>query len=135
MPSLRRISLTFLLICFAVASATHAQCPPFYTFTGEAAGDLFGVSVASAGDVNGDGYADVIVGAYQNDAGGPLAGRAYVFSGLNGDTLFVFTGEAAGDGFGLSVASAGDVNGDGYADLIVGALFNGDGGFHTGRAY
>ncbi|MDP7608080.1 MAG: integrin alpha, partial [Candidatus Poseidoniia archaeon] len=48
---------------------------------GEAASDYFGWSVASAGDVNGDGYADVIVGAYGNDGAGSAAGEAYVYSG------------------------------------------------------
>jgi len=50
-----------------------------------------------------------------------FTGRVYVFSGQNGDTLHVFTGEAAHNYFGSSVASAGDVNGDGFDDLIVGA--------------
>jgi FG-GAP repeat protein/flagellar hook capping protein FlgD len=107
------------------------------TFTGAAGADFFGHSVASAGDVNGDGYGDVIVGADGNDAGGAEAGRAYVFFGGPGaDTLpdMILTGAAAGDQFGLSVSSAGDVNGDGFSDLIVGAPFN-DGPAEAGRAY
>jgi len=106
-----------------------------YFFTGEARNDNFGNSVASAGDVNNDGYADLIMGAWGNDAGGSNTGRAYVFSGLNGDTLAVFTGEAEGDCFGWSVASAGDVNNDGYADVIVSAPLNSAGGSETGRVY
>ena len=51
------------------------------TFTGAAAYDCFGFSVSTAGDVNGDGYSDVIVGAYDNDAGGSNAGRAYIYFG------------------------------------------------------
>jgi len=106
--------------------------------TGASNGDEFGVSVASAGDVNGDGFADVIVGADHNDAGGTDAGRAYVYyGGVGPDAIadLVLTGEAAGDWFGHSVACAGDVNGDGYADLIVGAPHNGAGGINAGRAY
>ena len=99
-----------------------------YTFTGEAAYDRLGGSVSGAGDVNKDGYADLIVGASKNDAGGDKAGRAYVYSGQTGGLLYTFTGEAAGDEFGRSVSGAGDVNGDGYADLIVGTSLAGTGG-------
>jgi large repetitive protein len=106
-----------------------------YTFTGEAANDWFGFSVSGAGDVNKDGYADLIVGAYRNDAGGNNAGRAYVYSGQAGTLLYTFTGEAAVDSFGVSVSGAGDVNNDGYADLIVGASGNDAGGSDAGRAY
>ena len=108
------------------------------TLTGAAAGDFFGYSISGAGDVNGDGYADVIVGAYANDAGGADAGRAYVyFGGPSADATadLTLTGAAAGDNFGISVGTAGDVNGDGYADVIVGALLNDAGGVDAGRAY
>ena len=87
--------------------------------TGESAEDWFGQSVAAAGDVDNDGFDDLIIGAHRSDAGGVDAGRAYVFSGQTGDTLYVFTGEAEADNFGNSVASAGDVNNDGFDDLIV----------------
>ena len=126
-------SLSIIILIVAVSTA-NSQCPPVYTFTGEAAVDFFGWSVASAGDVNNDGFDDLIVGALFNDAGGTDAGRAYVFSGLNGDTIYVFTGEAAGDFFGR-VASAGDVDNDGFDDIIVGAYGNDAGGTQAGRAY
>jgi hypothetical protein len=110
-----------------------------WTATGETVGDYFGSSVASAGDVNGDGYADVIVGAYYNDSGGNDAGKAYLYlgsaSGLSTTASWTVTGEAVGDYFGSSVASAGDVNGDGYADVIVGAYYNDSGGKDAGKAY
>jgi hypothetical protein len=106
-----------------------------YTFNGEATDDNFGWSVSGAGDVNNDGYADLIVGAYRNNAGGSDAGRAYVYSGQTGALLYTFTGEAANDQFGYSVSGAGDVDGDGYDDLIVGAHYNDAGGGDAGRAY
>ncbi len=108
------------------------------TFIGEVGVDLFGVTVSSAGDVNGDGYEDIIIGAPFNDAGGVNAGRAYIyFGGTAMDSIadVILTGEAAGDIFGISVASAGDVNGDSYDDVIVGAQENSAGGTAAGRVY
>ncbi|HEY9013536.1 MAG TPA: integrin alpha, partial [Gemmatimonadales bacterium] len=108
------------------------------TLTGTASGDLFGVSVSGARDVNGDGYGDVIVGASANDTGGPNAGRAYVYYGGPGADVvadLALTGAAAGDLFGNSVSGAGDVNGDGYPDVIVGANADDAGGLDVGRAY
>ena len=113
---------------------------PDGTLNGEAAGDWFGFSVAGAGDVNGDGYDDLIVGAPMNDAGGVDAGRAYVFLGGPGTSFDAtadgtITGVAAADSFGFSVASAGNANGDAYDDIVVGAPGNDTGGAAVGRAY
>jgi hypothetical protein len=106
--------------------------------TGEAAGDEFGISVSGAGDVNGDGYADVIVGAWGNDAGGSGAGRAYVYYGAafaNSAADLIFTGEAASDFFSRFASGAGDLTGDGLADVIVGAYSNDEAGSSAGKAY
>ena len=97
---------------------------PSVTLRGLAAGDGFGWSVASAGDVNGDGYADLVVGDPDADPSGRTnAGIASVFHGSASGVLAaparVLEGAAAGDGFGGSVASAGDVNGDGGAYSIA----------------
>ena len=111
---------------------------PAISPSGQAGADRFGASVSDAGDVNGDGFADVIVGAPNNDAGGTDAGRAYVyFGGRSADDTpdLTLTGEAAFDLFGASVSGAGDVNGDGFADVIVGAPNNDAGGTDAGRAY
>ena len=104
---------------------------------GFAPSDQFGDSVATAGDINNDSFDDIIVGARYNDAAGTDAGAVYIFFGGNVPNDIpdlVLTGEAAGDHFGAAVA-AGDFNGDGATDLIVGAPRSGAGGFLAGRAY
>jgi hypothetical protein len=100
----------------------------------DGAGSNFGNSVASAGDINGDGYPDVVVGA---NAVSGNAGRAYIFlGGPNGLATTPASTIVGPDGqgalFGASVSSAGDVNGDGYSDVIVGAQF---GNLGAGSAY
>ncbi len=103
----------------------------------------FGVSVAAAGDVNGDGHADVIVGARRFDGGESDEGAAFVFLGSasgigNGDPFTAaarFESDQAGAWMGASVAGAGDVDGDGYDDVIVGATFYDDGQTDEGAAF
>ena len=120
-----------------------------FKLSGEAGSDNAGCSVASAGDVNGDGFADVIVGARLADPNGGDSGASYVvfgkasgfaanfdLSSLDGSDGFKLGGVAAGDKAGSSVASAGDVNGDGFADLIVGAHYaDPHGVFNSGASY
>jgi hypothetical protein len=93
---------------------------PTATLSG-AANSGFGVPVASAGDVNGDGYGDVLVSAEQESAG---SGAVYLFLGGSKGlsiTPIVFAGPIASGSFGFSPAGADDVNGDGYSDFIVGS--------------
>ncbi|MBN2562703.1 MAG: FG-GAP repeat protein [Phycisphaerae bacterium] len=98
----------------------------------------FGFSVAAAGDVNGDGYSDVIVGASEDTNGESHEGRAYVYhgsaSGLSPDAGWTAAGDQSECELGFSVATAGDVNGDGYSDLIVGAHHYDNGEEDEGRA-
>ena len=99
---------------------------PSWTVEGEDAADDFGRSVATAGDVNRDGFCDLLVGASGVNVGsGRDAGRAYLFlggaGGPSGPAAWTYAGANASAGLGRSVASAGDTNGDGYADVIVGA--------------
>ncbi len=87
----------------------------------------FGYSVATAGDVNGDGYSDLIVGAPQFDMGEVGEGRAFVFhgsaSGLESVETWWKDGEQEYAQYGWSVSTAGDVNRDGYSDVIIGAPY------------
>jgi Ca2+-binding RTX toxin-like protein len=106
-----------------------------FAINGIAANDRSGRSVSSAGDVNGDGFDDLIIGAGNADPNGiSYAGQSYVVFGsnsgfgadfnpstLNGSNGFAINGIAAYDQSGSSVSSAGDVNGDGFDDLIIGA--------------
>jgi len=86
------------------------------------AGDQLGHSVAAAGDLDGDGFADLLVGARRARAPGiGRAGAVFVFSGATGALLLRVDGLAAGDRLGSSVASAGDLDGDGVPDFLAGA--------------
>lgn len=110
--------------------------------TGEAAGDYLGLSLAGLGDVNNDGYDDFAIGAPYNDAAGTDAGAIYLLYGkalpyrsANLGIRRKITGEASGDGLGRGLVGAGDVNGDGYSDILTSAPSNDDGGTSAGAAY
>jgi hypothetical protein len=110
-------------------------------FRSGAPGARAGFSVATAGDVNGDGYSDVMIGAPYHFAGGAETGVAWLSLGSSTglDDIEKWQnrdiGDNPGDNFGWSVATAGDVNGDGYADVIVGAPHHTDTSSQQGRAY
>jgi hypothetical protein len=112
--------------------------------------DRLGLSVSDAGDINGDGFDDLLIAApFANPNGQTYAGESYVVFGkaegfsaslnlstLNGGNGFVINGIDVGDGLGKSVSSAGDINGDGFDDLLIvapGADPNGQG--YAGESY
>ena len=115
---------------------------------GENNGDCSGISVSAAGDINGDGYNDLLIGALGYPTGSSK-GRSYVvfggpgvgqsgnllLSSLNGANGFKLDGESNGDFSGQSVSAAGDINGDGYADLLIGARGYPSGSGAQGRSY
>src|SRR4028118_675052 len=121
-----------------------------FALNGVAADDLTGLSVSGAGDVNGDGKDDLIIGAIRADPNGLIdAGSSYVLLGstsgfapsidlatLNGINGFTINPIAAGDQLGSSVSGAGDVNGDGFADLSIGAPYADPNGLEqAGQSY
>jgi hypothetical protein len=109
--------------------------------TGEAAGDQVGTAMALAGDVDGDGLEDLLVGARLSSSNGDTAGAAYLLLGPVSGVLSLtgadarLVGEAPGDGAGASVSGVGDVDGDGHADLLVGAYGEDSAGSGAGAAY
>lgn len=107
------------------------------TWSGQG-GEELGRAVAAIGDVNDDGVGDFAIGAPLADAAGADAGRVYVFYGgwpLPGTANRTLEGRTAGEHFGHAIAGAGDVNGDGRDDLLVGAPWNNGAGVEAGAVY
>ncbi|RJF88872.1 hypothetical protein D3874_19385 [Oleomonas cavernae] len=137
-----------------VVDLTSLSAAQGFIIQGDTPGDFAGYSVSAAGDVNGDGLGDLVVGAYSGDDGGSNASEAYVVFGTNagfGGTVggrqvidltslsaaqgFIIQGDTMDDHAGVSVSTTGDINGDGFADIIVGASGGSDGGNYAGEAY
>ena len=115
---------------------------------GIAADDQTGLSVSGAGDVNGDGFADLLIGSHTSDFNANLSGAAYLVYGkaggfaahidlgsLNGATGVRFEGESAIDVAGFSVSAAGDINGDGRDDFLISSFLTDKTGFNSGPTY
>ena len=119
-----------------------------FTLNGVNANDQSGGSLAAAGDINGDGFDDILIGAFRGDPNGTDSGEAYVvfgsdtpfdnsmdLSSLDGSNGFVINGVNANDQSGYSVSSAGDANGDGFDDILIGAFGADPSGTFSGETY
>ncbi len=118
-PYAKTISSSTVGSAYVYSGATHAL---LFQFDGNRHWDHFGFSVAAAGDVNGDGTEDIIIGAPRVDSfalGLSTVGAAYVFSGVNGGVLHHIEGTQGDENLGAVVCGAGDVNHDGFDDFTI----------------
>lgn len=122
-----------------LGSPSGLEISPAWTADGNQESALFGTCVAAAGDVNNDGFDDVIIGASVYSNGEESEGRAYVYLGTEAGLADTAAWTAEGDqdlaGFGACVAGAGDVNGDGFDDILVGAPKYDNDEVDEGRAF
>jgi hypothetical protein len=102
---------------------------------GESAGDGFGIGTAEAGDVDGDGRDDLVIGAWLHSSAAPAGGRVYIFSGADGMLIRVLTGKVMGETFGFDASGIGDVDGDGATDFLLTSAWSAINGARSGRVY
>ena len=120
-------------------SAAGLGLAPDWTAEADVEGTEFGLPSCTAGDVNGDGYSDVIIGAHFYGNGEFNEGRAFLYegsaAGLQAEPAWVRESNQAGAHFGRAVSGAGDVNGDGYSDILVSAILYDNGQVDEGRVF
>ena len=104
-----------------------------FALQGEAAGDGFGIGISDAGDVNQDGYNDLVVGAWQHASAAPSGGKLTIHSGKNGQLLYSIMGRVPGETLGFDTTGMGDVNGDRIPDFLVTSAYSVKNGFQSGR--
>jgi hypothetical protein len=129
------------LVGLCYGSANGSLYSDFIILQINQANAMFGYSVAPAGDIDADGFSDIIVGAryYTNGVGQDAEGAAFIYRGSAGgiiDSPVIIEGNQYDAGMGNKVSSAGDVNGDGYSDILIGALvYDGPNLKDQGRVY
>lgn len=130
--------LSAMLLAGGAATVSASPYTWQHTYLGDAVGDQFGYAVATAGDVNDDGYADFLIGANVNDDEILSGGKAYLYLGgadYPTTTTVSYAGTLQRGYVGGAVAGGGDLNDDGFGDWVAGAPGIGVDGTHPGRAY
>jgi hypothetical protein len=117
----------------AVHSGTDGE--RLLSILGEQAGEGLGTSPSNAGDVDGDGIGDLVIGAWQNRDGAKAGGRIYLYSSKTGRLLRTWTAKQEGGALGFDSVGIGDVNGDGHADFLITAAWANGQGAKTGRVF
>src|SRR5262245_9819409 len=137
--SMTTIAVVAVAVTVGAGAADAAKINPGWLAQSDQAFAQYGFAVATAGDVNGDGFADIIVGAPSYDNDQREEGRAFVYYGSPSGRSKTPDWTAEGDqefaGYGFSVGSAGDVNGDGFDDVIVGSYLSDNGEPNEGQAF
>ncbi|MCA9729657.1 MAG: FG-GAP repeat protein, partial [Candidatus Eisenbacteria bacterium] len=127
-PIRAALSATATIALFALITPSASALPSAaWSEEGTQGGAAYGFGAATAGDINGDGYSDLVVASPWFDVSGSDRGRAWLYSGSPtglGSATWQTDGTDAGDHYGYSVACVGDVNGDGYDDVLVGAALS-----------
>jgi len=117
---------------FVFSSGTGKEV---FHINGTRPGENLGTSVSDAGDCNGDGIGDLIVGAWQNNSGARSGGKCYLFSGADQKILATYTCKQPADTFGFDATGIGDVDGDGTVDLLITSAWSPVKGQNTGRVF